>query len=326
MKARYGDMTEADRAHYLARYPNCFICGHVAAGVDHDHETDLVRGSLCTGCNSRIGRLEAALRLPKRCFQSLANDLHHALVLGKHDQLLRILGRQGAADLAYLGLTPDAYEERLRAVAAQLTRRFVYWVSLDEGRGSGQKVWFKKGPLSAVEQQREAGRLVAGVHGPEHLRIVLSWEPDDGVDSPVPRGLVAHRRTPGAFAHLRAQQDAARSEAAQQVHAAYEAKTEAYRQLVVPIVLSRPLTAQQIQAVRAWGPGHGASSVTTRALRTELDLGYQARWVDVAVRIALEDLGDDLPDPAWRSFTRARWHWKALCTHWHTRSPQPAPE
>jgi hypothetical protein len=186
------------------------------------------------GCNSRIGCLEAALRLPKRCFQSLANDLHHALARGEHDQLRRILSRQGAADLAYLGLTPDAYQERLRAVAAQLNRRFVYWVSLDEDRGSGRTVWFKKGPLGAAEQQCEAGRLVAGAHGPEHLRIVLSREPDDGVDSPVPRGLVTHRHTPGAHDHLRAQQAAARSTANHQVRVPAEVQT-------VPTVKSETL-------------------------------------------------------------------------------------
>jgi hypothetical protein len=320
MKARYGDMTERDRAHYLARYPDCRVCGHIARVVDHDHETDLVRGALCHGCNSRIGTLEAALRLPTRCFQSLANDLHHAVARGQRDQLRCLLGRVGEADLAYLGMTVTEYEQRLRAVSAQLSRRFVYWTPIEQTLGGdGKATWSKRGPLSDTEQQRQADRLASGAHAPEHLKIMLTWEPDDGIDSEVPRGSVSGRRTPGAIEFFQQLHQATNGERLQQAHAAHKAKDEAYVRLVVPILLSRPLSAEQIQAAGTWGMGAGSAPTSPSELRAEISHGYQPRWVDLAVRIVLEDLGDDLPDARWSTFTRARWHWQALCEHWHAR-------
>lgn len=333
MKARYGDMTERDRAHYLARHPDCSVCGHIASVVDHDHETELVRGALCHGCNSRIGALEAALRLPKRCFQSLANDLHHAVARGQREQLHHILRRVGEADLAYLGMTIVEYEQRLRAVSAQLNQRFVYWAPIEQTLGGdGKTTWSKRGPLSKAEQQRQVDRLASGAHEPQHLKIVLTWELDDGIDSAVPRGLVGARWTPDAVEFFQQIHQAANGERLRRAHAVHKAKNEAYQRLVVPILLSRPLSAEQIQAAGTWGLGAGSAPTSPSELRAEISHGYQPRWVDLAVRIMLEDLGDDLPDARWSAFTRARWHWQALCEHWHARRgvgsptecPQPA--
>lgn len=321
VKACYSDMTERDREDFLARHPDCDICGHIARCVDHSHESDLVRGALCGGCNSRIGCLEAALRLPKRRFQSLANDLHRAAARGDDGTLCRILGQRDGADLAYLGLTLREYVDRLHAIQAQLTQRFVYWAPIALG-GDRERSWSKQGPFGEAKQRRVGRRLVSRTQGPG-LIISLTQEPDDGVDSPTPRGLVTSFHTSVALDRVRELRDAAATdeESAQrmrQVQEAYEVRKEAYLRLVVPIVLSRTLSTEQVRAARAWGPGVGKVPSSPQALRAEVSCGYQPRWVDVAVRIALEDLGEDLPDPGWSRFTRARWHWQAVCEHWHS--------
>lgn len=63
LKRRFG-MTLADYDEMLERQcGGCAICGtHDTApykhfGVDHDHATGAVRGLLCHGCNSALGRL-----------------------------------------------------------------------------------------------------------------------------------------------------------------------------------------------------------------------------------------------------------------------------
>lgn len=62
LRRKYG-MTEDD---YLALYETqggvCAICkqppvGNKGLGVDHDHNTGVVRGLLCMGCNTGIGNL-----------------------------------------------------------------------------------------------------------------------------------------------------------------------------------------------------------------------------------------------------------------------------
>jgi hypothetical protein len=40
----------------------CEICGGTATKIDHDHQTGLVRGGLCTKCNSGIGMLGDNIR------------------------------------------------------------------------------------------------------------------------------------------------------------------------------------------------------------------------------------------------------------------------
>jgi hypothetical protein len=56
LKHKYG-MTPADRTvMVLEQDGRCAICGREAKlVVDHDHETDEVRGLLCYGCNVGLG-------------------------------------------------------------------------------------------------------------------------------------------------------------------------------------------------------------------------------------------------------------------------------
>ncbi|MET8630231.1 hypothetical protein ABZW30_42085 [Kitasatospora sp. NPDC004669] len=58
---------------------------------------------------------------------------------------------------------------------------------------------------------------------------------------------------------------------------------------------------------------------TQQELREPIGGYYSAGWLDLAVRIALDDLGDDLPDRHWVAFGRARWHWRELCVYWRDR-------
>lgn len=36
----------------------CVLCDRPAKCIDHDHETNVVRGALCYGCNNAMGRLD----------------------------------------------------------------------------------------------------------------------------------------------------------------------------------------------------------------------------------------------------------------------------
>ncbi len=320
MKLLYSQMSDKEKEKYRSWHPDCAICGHVARSIDHDHETDVVRGALCQRCNSRIGSLECALRLPKgRGFQSLAGDLHRAYAQTRTMDLSRFTD-----DFPYLGITEGEFIHRLAAMHAQLTRRFIYWTEITSVPLRSDAVWHKVGPLTEEQAQQALSRLQDPANVPPHLQITMTLEPDDGIDSPVPRTLGFGYHTPGALQH---RIELRRSEESSiELSADFQKKCEAYVRDVVPILLSRALTAAQINAADAW-----LKSVpkNKNELRDAIGDWYSPRWVDLAVRIALEDLGDNLPDPRWASFTRARFHWQKLCTYWnahHRGTRVPAPE
>ncbi len=68
-RRRYGITSQEYDKIYVAQKGCCAICGvhqsdHTRAlNVDYDHATDDVRGLLCGGCNSGIGRLQDSAEL-----------------------------------------------------------------------------------------------------------------------------------------------------------------------------------------------------------------------------------------------------------------------
>ena len=66
----------------------CAICrqkgGQKGIGVDHDHETDAVRGLLCTRCNIGIGQLKHSIQLLAAAIQYLLRS--QQVILSPHEQ------------------------------------------------------------------------------------------------------------------------------------------------------------------------------------------------------------------------------------------------
>ncbi len=63
-----------------------------------------------------------------------------------------------------------------------------------------------------------------------------------------------------------------------------------------------------------------AETLTVRnLLRTHILPWDAIAGFDLAVRIVLEDPGDDLPDRKWAVPSRARHHWQLLFAHWRDR-------
>jgi len=215
--------------------------------------------------------------------------------------------------LDHLGLSEADYLARLRRVHDQLVVPCVYWAEVTATPPGRRTEWTRSGPLlDDAEAERLLARLVSRPGPPPHRWIVVAREADDGVNSPFPRGLVTHHATEGAGdAHgaLRGEIDTG----------PHEAKSRDFVELAVPVLLSRELTPEQIRRAHR---GPAARLPRSRnALRNLIGTQYTATWLDLAVRIALDDLSAEPADPRWSTFGKARWNWTALLRHWHTRRP-----
>ncbi|WP_354645385.1 hypothetical protein [Kitasatospora camelliae] len=232
-------------------------------------------------------------------------DLHRALWRSGTVELDRYAG-----DVAYLGAPVGEFERRLRAVQEQLVLPYVYWAPVTKEPAIRTRAWAKIGPLcDDAEAERHRARLVAWS---EPYWVWVTREPDDGVNSPAPRALVvAAASTDGArelHQQLRGPVDMSR----------HEARDRDFAELAVPVLLSRPLTAEQFRAAH-WRDDEQLPAMVEELRELLLGYGYMAGWLDLAVRIVLEDLAGDLSDARWAVFSRARWHWRVLLGHWGDR-------
>lgn len=99
----YG-MSLEQAADLRAWWGACDICGRPVAAVDHCHETNQIRGCLCTWCNIAISYLE---KLTSRGL--LADAFNYLLFRGVSDQralLLGYLDRTRAEELTLMEMEP----------------------------------------------------------------------------------------------------------------------------------------------------------------------------------------------------------------------------
>ncbi len=179
----YARMSHRQRAAYRDRHPQCQLCRcRPTAAVDHDAVTGHVRGAVCRSCNSWLGSMEAALRVPKRAMQQQAAYLHWRFEADGRAALAHYAG-----EVSYLGLTVKEFAGGLLAVRRLLSVPCVYWTG--QAAGPAREIrWTKTGPLADAEEAERHHRRLRSACGV--AVVVTAFEPDDGVNSPSPRGLV----------------------------------------------------------------------------------------------------------------------------------------
>ncbi|MFF4933428.1 endonuclease domain-containing protein [Streptomyces griseofuscus] len=180
----YARMSNAERARLLRQRPDCELCvRRESAAVDHDAGTGRVRGVLCRSCNSWLGSMEAALCVPRNRMQTQAAYLHWRFEAGGTAALAWYRG-----ELSYLGLSEQEFADGLRRVRRLLAVPCVYWT--DDGQPPSRDTqWTKTGPLQDAEEADRHHRRLRHALGDGNV-VVTAFEPDDGVNSPAPRGLV----------------------------------------------------------------------------------------------------------------------------------------
>ncbi|MFF8786686.1 endonuclease domain-containing protein [Streptomyces sp. NPDC015125] len=177
-------MSNADRARLRQQRPVCELCRRrPSSAVDHDARTGWVRGALCNPCNSWLGSMEAALRVPRRRMQNQAAYLHWRFEAGGTAALTWYAG-----ELSYLGMTGEQFADGLRRVRRLLALPYVYWTEFGPPVTRDTQ-WTKIGPLADTQEADRHHDRLACRPGPRQV-VLATLEPDDGVNSPFPRGLV----------------------------------------------------------------------------------------------------------------------------------------
>lgn len=89
LQRKYGLTLDQYQAIYDAQIGRCLICSaeEVSLVVDHDHESGLVRGLLCSNCNVALGLVKEDVRV----LRSMAAYLKSAKK--KNPRLKRVKGR-----------------------------------------------------------------------------------------------------------------------------------------------------------------------------------------------------------------------------------------
>jgi hypothetical protein len=88
-------ISQKDYADLLARQGGgCAICGRppkkAALHVDHDHETNAVRGLLCVGCNNALGQFKDSPVLLARASSYLEGDVLTLEAVANLDESARL--------------------------------------------------------------------------------------------------------------------------------------------------------------------------------------------------------------------------------------------
>lgn len=86
IKLKYKDIKPLRDSKILEQNGKCLLCEHPieAPCLDHNHKTGIIRGVLCRGCNSMLGKIENSIAICKMSPTKLSNFLNNVDDYIKH--------------------------------------------------------------------------------------------------------------------------------------------------------------------------------------------------------------------------------------------------